>query len=887
MKFYPGATYRLQLNPEFGFAAASEFVEYFHALGISHIYLSPCLQPVKKSSHGYDVIDHSHINTELGGMEGFEAFVAELKKVEMGIILDIVPNHMAIGGPENPWWWDVLENGPSSNYARFFDVDWHFESDHHTNLILLPVLGDHYGIVLEAGEFELRHDYGRFTLHYHENIFPVAPRSVAVILGIAQQQSGIEELGYLADSFHALPLAASRDIEKIERRARDQKVLNKLLRNFCHSIQNFKEAINAAINVINSDYDLLDNLIGRQNYKLAYWKLSTYQVGYRRFFNINSLVGLRMEDEQVFNDSHRLVLDLEKAGKIDGFRVDHPDGLYDPTGYFTKLRKACPGALIYAEKILERNEVLNPDWPISGTTGYDFLNLVNGLFVNPEGLRRLQEYWEQIIEDRVVFDELVHQRKIRVIKDLLGSEISRLASDLAQICENHRRYRDFAYAQLYQTIAEVAAAFSVYRTYIQPEIGQISEVDKKHILAAVHLAKSRRPEHGEYIFDFVADILLLKFKGERENQFVRRFQQFTGPVMAKSVEDTVFYIYNPLVSLNEVGGHPFESHVSVIDFHQWCEYTAKNQPLTMLASSTHDTKRSEDVRARLNLLSEIPEAWINELKSWVEMNKKYRVGCCLDSNTEYLLYQTLVGAWPISQKRIEQYMQKAVREARVHSDWAKPDHKFEADLKNFIEKLYSDADFIVALENFVKPLVIAGRLNSLSQATLKLTAPGLPDIYQGNEIWDNSLVDPDNRRPLDLTANYALLKKLENMDCGEILRCHEEGLPKLFLIKTILEMRRNYPVFNEPDSYIPVEILGSYSENIVAYMRGEEVLVIVPLLRLELKNRWDNTRIILSDGKWQDIFSGNCFAGGSNKIKDLLRDFPVAVLIKSRLKKGE
>lgn len=880
MRINPGATYRLQLTPDFGFSDAAKFIDYFHALGITHLYLSPCLQAVKGSRHGYDVVDHGHLNDELGGFTAFDAFVEALHAKGMGIILDIVPNHMAIGAHETLWWWDVLENGPSSNYARYFDVDWHIESDHHSNLVLLPVLGDHYGVVLENAEFMLKHEMGRFTLHYHEHIFPVAPRSIAMILDIAFKKSGLDELGYLAGSFHALPHASSRDIERIRRRIRDKSVLQDLLKFYCGSNTVFKDAVNEAVKSINSDFDQLDRLIGMQNYKLSFWKLSKYQVGYRRFFNINSLVGLRMEEEQVFADVHRLVFELEKSGRIDGFRVDHPDGLFDPVQYFLRLRRACPEALIFAEKILERKEGLNPAWPVSGTTGYDFLNMANGLFVSPEGFETLNRIWMQFIDDQIVYEDLAHQKKIRVIKEVLGSEVSRLANELMQICENHRRYRDFSFHQLSQAIAEVAAAFKVYRTYVQPETGIMSSADTGYIQAAIELARTRRPDNGDYIFDFLADLLLLRLRGEKESLFVSRFQQFTGPVMAKSLEDTVFYIFNPLVSLNEVGGNPGSPHVSVIEFHQWCGKMAEKWPLTMLATSTHDTKRCEDVRCRLNLLSEIPERWSEAVKNWMSMNRHHKSGTCLDANTEYLLYQTLVGAWPVNIDRIRAYMEKAVREAKIHTSWIRPNHKFEEDLQVFIANIFSDVAFIASLEEFVRPLMMPGYLNSLSLVTLKLTVPGLPDIYQGNEVWDNSLVDPDNRRPVDFQKLQLLLRKLDSGECRNILRNYEEGLPKLFVIKRILELRRQCHVFNEPGSYRPIEILGSYAENIIAFGRGCRIVVVVPIRRLEIGKGWDNTRLILEDGEWRNIFSEKFFKGGTHKIRDLLKDFPVAVLVR-------
>ncbi|MGM0600279.1 MAG: malto-oligosyltrehalose synthase [Candidatus Rifleibacteriota bacterium] len=877
---FPRATYRLQLNSSFTFKDVLDNLEFYKALGISHLYLSPCLQATSGSTHGYDVVNHNLLNTELGSRYDFNELCRELDEAGMGIILDIVPNHMAISGPENPWWWDVLENGPSSQHSRYFDVDWHHDSEDRSNLILLPILGNHYGIILENGELKLHHDRGKFTIRYYENIFPLAPRTIPKILELAYEKSDIKEIGYMANAFKNLPHASSREIKKIQQRQRDKAVLEEMLENLCQNLH-IEKLIDQAVEEINSNVELLDEIIGKQSYKLAYWKLSRYQIGYRRFFNINSLVGLRMEDETVFKDSHKLVIELFNENKISGFRVDHPDGLYDPTGYFLRLRRACPNAPIYAEKILERHEKLNSDWLISGTTGYDFLNLANGLFIEKDGHQQLEKIWHDFTDLDIEFEDLVYNKKKEVINKLLGSEINRLATDLMMICENHRRYRDFAGTELFQAITEVATALGVYRTYIQPETDEVLERDTIRIENAIKKAKENKPELGSYIFDFFREILLLKLRGEEEDNFVRRFQQFTGPVMAKSLEDTVFYIYNPLTSANEVGGSPDQPWVEPAEFHQWSERMAHDWPLTMLASSTHDSKRSEDVRARINLLSEIPEEWQEALKQFSEINAKYKKGSYPDANTEYLLYQTLVGAWPISSQRISRYMEKAVREAKVHSSWFDPNSEFENALMNFIQKVLDNEDFIQALEKFVKPLIIPGRINSLAQLCLKLTAPGVPDIYQGTELWDNSLTDPDNRRPVDFKKRMIEISKIKGKSCREILFNLEEGLPKLYIIQTLLKLRKKYPEFNEPDSYKTIEVLGAKSDYLVAFMRGENVIVAIPRLQYSLKNNWGSTRIALPEGQWLDIFSQAEHSSGSVKVKELIKNFPVSVLIRN------
>lgn len=880
MRKYPQATYRLQLNANCNFKDVLKIVDYLHDLGITHLYFSPCLQATKGSTHGYDVVDHSNLNSELGLKTDFEALCNNLKSKNMGIILDIVPNHMAISGPENPWWWDVLENGPASKHSRYFDVDWQGDSEDRANIILLPILGDHYGLILENSELKLKHQKGKFTLNYHENVFPVAPRSLPIVLEIAYKKSGINEIGFLASAFKNLSHASSGEIERIQQRHRDKAVLEGLLSSLCEN-SNVVKLIDEAVEEVNSDFELLDSLIGRQSYKLAYWKLSKYQVGYRRFFNINTLVTLRMEDKQVFEDSHRLVIRLAKEEIIDGFRVDHPDGLYDPTEYFVRLRRACPDSLILAEKILEKNEKLHSEWPISGTTGYDFLNLTSGLFIDPEGHEKLEKIWREFTGETRSYETLVYDTKIKVLKEVLGSELHRLTNDIVLICENHRRYRDFAAIQLSHALTEVAASMKIYRTYINPESSKISDEAKSIVLKAIDFARKQNPELDSYIFDFISDILTLELKGELEFEFVRRFQQFTSPVMAKSLEDTLFYIYNPLTSANEVGGDPSNPCVSTINFYEWCERISAKWPLTMLASSTHDTKRSEDVRARINILSEVPDEWEQIVSNWKIENAKHKESSIPDANTEYLFYQTLIGCWPISIERISQYMEKAAREAKINTNWFNPNLEFESGLKTFIRNVMNDSDFTKSLTEFLKLISVSSETNSLSQLTLKLTAPGIPDIYQGSEIWNNSLTDPDNRRQVNYNQIIEYFSELNTMNYKEILYSGKDGMIKQFLIKNILNTRKNYSVFNEPDSFKPVKVTGSAKENVIAFLRGLDVMVIVPRLTLKLNDKWGSTKINLPEGKWQDIFTDKIYKAGSNKIRDLVNSFPVSILIRN------
>lgn len=880
MEQFPTATYRLQLNKDFNFAKAIELIEYFERLGVSHLYLSPCLQASSGSMHCYDVVDHSRINDELGGKSRFNELCDELHQRNMGIILDIVPNHMAIGGADNPWWWDVLENGSSSQRAHYFDVDWHLEPESPVNLILLPILGDHYGIVLENHEFELKHQQGIFTINYHDHLLPAAPKSVSDVIEAASKITAERELAFIASCLRGLPGSSSTDLEKIHRRQRDKVVVFELLQKLCRDYPQISEAIDLSVAKVNKDIEKLDKLIGEQNYKLACWKLSKYQMGYRRFFNINTLVGVRMEEPKVFNDSHDLVIQLKNSGKIDGFRVDHPDGLFDPAGYFHRLRRLCPQALIYAEKILEHDEKLPGNWPISGTTGYEFLNLANGLFVHEEGYKKLHKLWQQLTGIDKDYSDLAYQNKKLVIKNLLGSDINRLVSLLGSICEKHRRYRDFADQELYKAIREIAAALPIYRTYINPETGKFTEFEEKTISEAIDSARERDTQLEDYIFDFIRDILLLKLRGEEESLFIRRFQQFTGPVMAKSIEDTTFYVYNVLSSVNEVGGNPAAPYVSVEEFHQQCRTASHDWPLAMLSSSTHDTKRSEDVRARINLLSEIPNKWATVVRRWFKGNRQHKTDRIPDTNSEYLFYQTLVGSWPIEPERIKQYMEKAVREAKVHSNWASPDEHFEEKLMKFIDAVLADENFTKSLDSFVKTLIKPAALNSISQLVLKLTAPGIPDIYQGNEVWDFSLTDPDNRRPVDFEKVVEMLEELKYFDCKKAMFKVEGGYPKMFVCKRLLQIRKEYPLLNEPDSYRPIEVTGNHADKIISFMRGDNLLVIVPRFGLMSKNRWPSTRIRVPDGQWKNIFTDKEISHGHLRINDLLLDFPVAVLWK-------
>ncbi|MCA1788973.1 MAG: malto-oligosyltrehalose synthase, partial [Thioalkalivibrio sp.] len=837
----PLATYRLQLHPGFTLDDASAVVPYLAQLGISHVYLSPFLQATQGSTHGYDVVDPSRVNRELGGEEARQRLSAALENAGMGQVLDIVPNHMAIAGDQNPWWWDVLENGPSSRFAPYFDVDWESSEERWPNKVLLPVLGDHYGRVLEAGELQLRFGQGLFTLHYHEHRFPIDPSSLGALLQRVYRRSGLELLGFLAESCARLPRPQVTARDWMERRQRDQEVIRGLLDESCRKDAEARAAVESELDWINRDADALDALIDRQNYRLAWWKTAAQDLGYRRFFDINDLAGLRVERREVFEAIHALPIRWVRDGTVQGLRVDHPDGLRDPAQYFRRLREACPDAWIVAEKILEPGERLREDWSVAGSTGYDFLNRVQGLFVEPSGELPLTWLYEEISGDSADFHALVLESKHQVLRELLGSELQRLASLFVTICERHRRHRDYTREELYQALLEVATCFPVYRTYVASG-SDVTEADAGYVSTAIDLARSQSPQLDDELLEFLQALLLLRVEGDLETEFALRFQQLTGPAMAKGVEDTAFYRFHRLAALNEVGGDPEQFGMSMDDFHQTCMDTQHRHPSTMLASSTHDTKRSEDVRARLLLLSEIPQRWGQAVRDWVHHNARHRSGDWPDPATEYLLYQTLMGAWPIETERVTAYLEKAMREAKRHTSWTQPNSEYEQAVQDFATGLLSDEGFREKMDAFVMPLVSAGRVNSLAQTLIKCTAPGVPDIYQGMELWDLSLVDPDNRRPVDFERRRFLLSALDTLSPAQILARADEGLPKLWVIREALALRRRRREAFGPDgAYEPIASQGEKAAYAVAYLRGGSVLALLPRLVLGRNDDWKDT----------------------------------------------
>ena len=819
----PNATYRIQLHSGFTLDDVAQVADYLHDLGISHIYCSPFLQAAPGSKHGYDVVDHTRINEELGGLAAHRRMSDVLARLSMGHILDIVPNHMAIAGRRSAWWWDVLKNGPASSFARFFDIDWDPPERRLAEKILVPILGDHYGRVLEGGEIEVARDEEEIFVRYHKHEVPLAPGSIDVLPGAR------------ADP-------------------------------------------NDSIDHINSDPALLHSLLESQHYRLAYWR-TDLELNYRRFSDINDLVALRMEESEVFDHVHALALQLIEDGELDGLRIDHVDGLRNPDDYLNRLRERAPDAYIVVEKILGTGETLPSSWPVDGTTGYDWLNICSRLFVDPAGEEPLKDLYVSFIGEAADLEVLKREKKQLVMTELLPSDLERATTMLVEVCERHPRHRDYTHNELREALKEVTASLDVYRTYIDADDRSISDEDAGRIEAAVATARERRPDMDANLFDFLEGVLKLKHEGRPETEFIMRWQQTTGPIAAKSIEDTLFYDFCPLASINEVGGDPDLWSTTVDGWHKHNSLTALQFPNSMLATSTHDTKRSEDVRARIHTLSEIPDAWGDAVRRWAVLNARHKVADMPDRNTEYLLYQTLVGAYPLDADRAVDYMRKASKEAKRHTSWTSPDPDFDAALEQFVRGILGDADFVRDLNDFVTPLVAPGRLNSLAQTVLKLTSPGVPDIYQGSEVWDLSLVDPDNRRAVDYEARRRLLDFVSTATHEEVLERIDEGAPKLFVIHRLLALRAERPeLFDSRAAYAPMLVEGPAAARAVAFSRSDEMVVVVPRLVLARPPEWDEARLKLPGDEWRNVFTGEP-ATGDATLGRTLTAFPVAVLV--------
>jgi (1->4)-alpha-D-glucan 1-alpha-D-glucosylmutase len=931
---WPEATYRLQLHAGFTFRQACALVDYLDELGITHCYASPLLQARPGSTHGYDIINHRVLNPEIGTAEEFDAWVAALAARGLGLILDMVPNHMGVMTDQNPWWHDVLENGPGSPYADYFDISWH--SSPRSQLqdrVLVPILRDPYGQALESGQLRLEYQGGAFRICYWEHRFPVTPGSYAFILrqrlAELEQVLGAEALPFLEyqsiiTAAERLPPYTERDPQRVAERQREKEILKRRLANLSDEAPAVRQHLEEIVRLFNGQpgephsFDLLDQLLDQQPYRLAYWRVAADEINYRRFFDINDLAALSMERPEVFEATHALVLRLLAEGKLTGLRIDHIDGLYDPKQYLERLQEryllelarryfeADPsrnslnweevaGLLgerfrqarrqagsplwralyVVVEKILGPGEPLPADWPIHGTSGYYFLNQVNGLFVAADQAAAFQRLYRAWTGDERSFSEIVYQSKYRILQVALSSELQMLARQLDDLAQKDRWSRDFTLNTLRHALREVIACFPVYRSYISAE--GIHDTDRRYVETAVRRAILKNPGTSRSVFFFVRDMLLQRYsdrasEADRAAQlrFAGKFQQVTAPVMAKGLEDTAFYIYNRLGSLNEVGGDPDCFGISPEALHRYFRQRQVSYPWALSALSTHDTKRSEDVRARLNVLSELPEEWEQGLRRWGQWNAGHRQIVndqpAPDANEEYLLYQTLLGAWPLEPltpagweqfvNRIQEYMMKAIHEAKVHTSWINPDAEYDEAVRQFVRRLLDEqqsAAFLADFRAFQAKISYYGFYNSLSQTLLKLTAPGVPDTYQGTELWDFSLVDPDNRRPVDFVRRRQLLGELQQRWaqagddrralCRELLRTWPDGRIKLFVTWQGLRQRRRWPGLFTVGDYVPLEATGPAAEHVFAFLRCREqtwALTAVPrlLTRLVSKDQW-------------------------------------------------
>jgi (1->4)-alpha-D-glucan 1-alpha-D-glucosylmutase len=996
----PVSTYRLQFNRDFKFEDARALVEYFCELGVTDCYSSPILKARPGSVHGYDIVDHSQVNPELGGEERLAELASALRERDMGLLVDVVPNHMCIASAENGWWQDVLENGPSSEFARYFDVDWSPPNPSLKGRVLLPILGEQFGRILERQELRLAYRDGAFYLNYWETQLPVAPRTTTLVLRLAldgartrldESDPNLLELESINTALEHLPPRTETDPARLRERRREKEVVKRRLSNLVKESNEVRAAVHDAIRRFNGEkgraetFDLLEQLIGNQAYRLSFWRVASDEINYRRFFDINELAAVRVEERPVFNAVHEVVLRFVRRGLVTGLRVDHVDGLLDPFKYLTDLQREAAAAAsrkrkgarreedsaedggrvedeaarveategrgaraevvegvdaraeegegrrlpfyVVVEKILGHDELLRREWPVQGTTGYEFMNLLNGVFVDTANAQAFREIYTEFTGALVKFSDLLYECKRLILKAAMSSELYVLSRRLSRIAEQHRYTRDFTLNSLHHALTETIACFPVYRTYIRRTQTSVSPDDRLSINAAVRAARRRNPAQDPSIFDFIASLLLLKDprgltaqqRAERRD-FALRFQQLTSPVTAKGLEDTAFYRFYPLASLNEVGGEPAIFGVTAERFHQRNQDRQESWPHALSATSTHDTKRGEDTRARINVLSEIPEEWNRAVHRWRDVNrpKKSRVegAQAPDANEEYLFYQTLVGTWPLLSmndeehgdyvSRIQEYMVKALKEAKVHTSWINADEEYERAVRDFVAAVLDrDAGgaFVGDFAEFQKLTARAGLLNSLSQTLLKTTAPGVPDFFQGTELWAFTLVDPDNRRPVDYELRRAHLASLREASDGDatefahrLLEQPEDGRVKMYVASRALGFRRAHAALFSQGAYTPLRAAGRRAESVVAFARERDASAAIVIAgrfftrlgtgrsgALSLgQDAWRDTALELGalGGRFRDVFTGREFDArdGTLHVADVLSPLPVALL---------
>jgi (1->4)-alpha-D-glucan 1-alpha-D-glucosylmutase len=941
-RYVPISTYRLQIHGGFPLTAARDVVPYLHRLGIDGCYTSPYFTATPGSTHGYDVCNHNEINPEVGGADAHAAFVRAVAAHRMGHLVDFVPNHMGIGTGANAWWHDVLENGPSSSAARFFDVDWSpVKAELHAKL-LLPVLGDQYGQVLERGELQLAFKDGALVVRYVDHELPINPRRAPRVFKLAVEpltrelgpgHPWLNEFLSILASLQNMPAYTTQDPERMTERNREKEVAKARLSRLAAEAPAVREQIEAAIRTVNGvkddprSFDALHELLEEQAYRLSYWRTASHEINYRRFFDINTLAGLRVEDPDVFEATHRLLGALLRDGKVNAVRIDHPDGLFDPVRYFDMLQDLAAASwdvarrppldgvpdrplYVVAEKILSGGEQLPVQWAVHGTTGYNYLNDLNGLFVDGSQARRTRRLYAKLTGDARSFDDVLYESKRVIMVTAMSSELNVLAHMLDRIGESNRKSRDFSLESLRDVIMEVVACFPAYRTYVD-ENGWTAE-DRRAVEQAIARARRRNPAMEASLFDFFREVVLARDidetaeppRDERRSagypaagaqeaherrRFAMKLQQYTGPVQAKGLEDTAFYRYNVLLSLNDVGGDPSRFGRSVQDFHDANARRARDWPYEMLATSTHDTKKSEDVRARINVLSEFPDEWGREVAKWMRLNRAHRAivegDPAPDRRDEYRWYQALTGLWPPDLpavaaapapivERLQAYMIKAAREAKVHTSWVTANQPYEDALTRFVERALTGAGgarFLPAFLPVQRRIADLGMVNALAQVALKLGSPGVPDFYQGTELWDFSLVDPDNRRPVDFDLRDRLLTEVEAIlalapeertaAVADLVRAWADGRIKLLVTTAGLRLRRERPDVFLGGDYLPLETEVTVPAGAIAFARtppgtaGQAVLFVAPRLCLPLVtpdrplpvggDAWKTSRVML------------------------------------------
>lgn len=928
----PTATYRLQLHKGFGFSQVKELIDYLYDLGISDIYASPIFKARAGSLHGYDVVNPNEINPELGSPDEFAALSEELRRRDMGWLQDIVPNHMAYDC-ENGMLMDVLENGLNSGYADFFDIEWDHPVESMRGKVLAPSLGQFYGQCLENGELVLKYDTQGLAIHYYQQRFPINVESYAQVMAPSvrelrrelgpQHPDLIKLLGVLYTLKNLPSSAESRE------RAEQIVFIKSMLWELYTTNDEIKKFFDKNIVRFNGrpgdpeSFNDLDQLLSQQHYRLSFWKVASEEINYRRFFSINDLISLRMEDARVFDATHALLFELIRDRKITGLRIDHIDGLYDPAAYLAQLRGRAGDFYIVVEKILDLDERLPKDWPACGTTGYDFTNYVNGLFCQSRHEPQLSQFYARFTGFNPTYETLVSEKKRLLIGKHMAGDVDRLAHLLKRISSRDRYGGDITLYGLRRALVEVLTFFPVYRTYISPH--SFSDSDRERIREVMQKAKETNP--GLFLeLAFIEKFLSLEYSDHQTEEeksqwvhFVMRLQQLTGPLMAKGFEDTTLYIYNRLLSLNEVGGKPVKFGISPDTFHEFNQHRSQEFPRTLNATSTHDTKRGEDVRARINVLSEMPDEWEENVVNWSRINRPHKHIVkgreVPDRNDEYFLYQSLIGAlplsedeWPKFRERVKAYMIKAVREAKVYTEWLKPDAAYEEGFLSFIDGILAPSNsFLGACVPFARKVAHLAVLNSLSQTLVKIASPGVPDFFQGTEFWELSFVDPDNRRPVDFRSRRELLKEIKRREAKnpiglvrDLLLHWPDGRVKLYLIYKALHLRRMRQRLFQEGTYRRLFASGNAKDHVCAFARQEGeawAVVIAPRLTTGIvgqenlplgKESWGDCTLLLNDDfpdRWRSVFTAETVEtsqtpqGKGISVADALQNFPVALLV--------